>query len=84
MDEESLPGFQVEFLEAFRAVEQMDWDRIDEARGGASLSSSCPPSVYRNPDVPAYEEIRWQRKDRPDHETFLERLDTAMDRYTVS
>ncbi|MGB5695044.1 MAG: thiamine pyrophosphate-dependent enzyme [Polyangiales bacterium] len=40
--------------------------------------------VYQNPDVPTYEEIRWQRKQRPDHETFLERLDVAMDRYTVS
>jgi N-acetyl-beta-hexosaminidase len=40
--------------------------------------------LYQNPDVPAYEEIRWQRQDRPDHRTFLERLDAAMDRYTVT
>jgi hypothetical protein len=40
--------------------------------------------LYQNPDIPAYEEIRWSRQDRPDHPTFLERLDAAIDRYTVS
>jgi hypothetical protein len=40
--------------------------------------------LYRNPDVPTYEEIRRQRRDRPDHETFLARLNAAMDRYTVT
>jgi hypothetical protein len=39
--------------------------------------------IYQNPDVPAYEEIRWNRKERPDHQTFVQRLDAAMDRYTV-
>jgi hypothetical protein len=40
--------------------------------------------LYQNPDVPAYEEIRWGRQDRPDHPTFLKRLDSVLDRYTVS
>ena len=40
--------------------------------------------LYQNPDVPTYEEIRWQRTDRLDRQTFLERLDAEMDRYTVS
>ena len=40
--------------------------------------------LYQDREVPAYEEIRWQRTARPDHETFLQRLDAAMDHYTVS
>jgi hypothetical protein len=40
--------------------------------------------IYHNPDVPAYEEIRRSRQDRPDHQTFVQRLDAAMDRYSVS
>jgi hypothetical protein len=57
---------------------------INEAQRAAVSVDPAPMGlVYRNPDVPAYEEIRWSRQDRPDHETFVQRLDTAMERYTV-
>ena len=57
------------------------------AKGG-TFSVTVDPApmglLYQNPDVPAYEEIRWQRKARPDREAFLQRLDAAMDLHTVS
>jgi 2-oxoglutarate/2-oxoacid ferredoxin oxidoreductase subunit beta len=39
--------------------------------------------IYQNPEVPTYEEIRWNRQDRPDHPTFVARLSQAIDRYAV-
>jgi len=58
---------------------------INEAQRVAVTVDPAPMGLlYQNPDVPAYEEIRWQRQDRPDHRTLLERLDAAMDRYTVT
>lgn len=40
--------------------------------------------IYWNPDVPTYEEIRHSYAQALDQEEFLTRLDTMMDRYTVS
>lgn len=40
--------------------------------------------IYRNPDLPTYEDIRWARRERPDHETFVDRLGKAFDRYAVN
>ena len=58
---------------------------INEAQRVAVNVDPAPMGlIYQNPDVPAYEEIRWSRQDRPDHQTFIQRLDAAMDRYTVS
>jgi 2-oxoglutarate ferredoxin oxidoreductase subunit beta len=57
---------------------------INEAQRAAVSVDPAPMGlVYRNPDIPAYEEIRWSRQDRPDHETFVQRLDTTMERYTI-
>ena len=58
---------------------------INEAQRVAVSVDPAPMGLlYQNPDVPAYEEIRWGRQDRPDHPTFLKRLDAVLDRYTVS
>jgi hypothetical protein len=49
-------------MEAFWAVEQMEWDAADEARGGGAIedpeearrvaaAAVLPPSVYKSPDV---------------------------------
>jgi len=65
-------------------VQAHDHRDINEAQRVAVSVDPCPMGlVYQNPDVPSYEEIRWQRQERPDHRTFLQRLDTAMDGYTV-
>jgi 2-oxoglutarate ferredoxin oxidoreductase subunit beta len=39
--------------------------------------------IYRNTELPTYEEIRAERCQRPDHETFVRRLDRVLDRYAV-
>lgn len=39
--------------------------------------------LYHNPDLPAYEDIRHGRHECPDHDTFVNRLDQVMDRFTV-
>ena len=39
--------------------------------------------IYHNPDLPTSEEIRVKNAPRPDHETFIKRLDNMMDRYAV-
>jgi hypothetical protein len=39
--------------------------------------------IYHNPDLPTYEETRFSRRKRPDHATFLDKLDKAIDRYAV-
>ncbi len=58
---------------------------INEAQRVAVSVDPAPMGLlYRNADLPTYEDIRWQRTDRPDREAFLERLDAAMDRYTVT
>jgi 2-oxoglutarate ferredoxin oxidoreductase subunit beta len=62
-----------------------DHRNINEAQRVAVTVDPAPMGLlYQNPEVPAYEEIRWQRKAKPDYETFLQRLDAAMDNYTVS
>jgi 2-oxoglutarate ferredoxin oxidoreductase subunit beta len=66
-------------------VQAHDHRNINEAQRVAVTVDPAPMGLlYENTEVPAYEDIRWQRKDRPDHETFLERLDAVMDQYTVS
>jgi 2-oxoglutarate ferredoxin oxidoreductase subunit beta len=58
---------------------------INEAQRIAVAADPAPMGlIYENPEVPVYEEIRRQRQDRPDRATFLRRLDTALDRYTVT
>lgn len=59
-------------------------DINDAQRAAVSVDPAPMGLLYRNADLPAYEDIRWQRTDRPDRKTFLERLDAAMDRYTVT
>jgi 2-oxoglutarate ferredoxin oxidoreductase subunit beta len=62
-----------------------DHRNINEAQRVAVTVDPAPMGLlYQNPELPAYEEIRWQRKDKPDYETFLQRLDATMDNYTVS
>ncbi|MEZ5277359.1 MAG: thiamine pyrophosphate-dependent enzyme [Opitutaceae bacterium] len=57
---------------------------INEAQRVAVTVDPAPMGlIYRNPDVPTYEDIRWGRQERPDHETFVQRLDRALDRYAV-
>ena len=57
---------------------------INEAQRVAVTVDPAPMGlIYSDPNVPCYEEIRWNRADRLDHRTFLERLDAVMDRYTV-
>lgn len=61
-----------------------DHRNIDAARQVAGTVDPAPMGLlYRNPDIPVYEEVRWNRRERPDHATFLKRLDAAMDRYAV-
>lgn len=58
---------------------------INEAQRVALTVDPAPMGlVYHNPDVPSYEEVRWNRRDQPDHQTFVQRLGAVMDRYTVS
>lgn len=58
---------------------------INEAQRVAVTVDPAPMGLlYQNPEVPTYEEIRWQRKERLDREGFLASLDAVMDRYTVS
>ncbi len=57
---------------------------INEALKVAARVDPAPMGlIYHNPDLPAYEDIRHSRAKRPDHETFLDRLDKVMDRYAV-
>jgi hypothetical protein len=66
-------------------VQPHDHGNINEAQRVAVTVDPAPMGLlYQNTEVPAYEEIRWQRKARPDHEAFLQRLDAAMDVHTVS
>ena len=58
---------------------------INEAQRVAVTVNPAPMGlIYRNPNVGCYEEIRWNRTERLDHRTFVDRLDSLMDRYTVS
>lgn len=58
---------------------------IHQAQRVATTVDPAPMGLlYRNPDLPAYEDVRWERRERPDHETFLQRLDQAFDRYAVN
>ena len=58
---------------------------INEAQRVAVNTDPAPMGLlYHNPDIPTYEEIRFGRQERPDHRTFLERLDSVMDGYTVT
>jgi 2-oxoglutarate ferredoxin oxidoreductase subunit beta len=57
---------------------------LNEAQRVAATVDPAPMGLlYHNPDVPTYEEIRADRCKRPDHETFIQRLDDVLDRYTV-
>ena len=57
---------------------------IDQALSVAAKVDPAPMGlIYHNPDLPTYEEIRINHARRPDHDTFLERLDGMMDRYAV-
>jgi 2-oxoglutarate ferredoxin oxidoreductase subunit beta len=56
---------------------------LNEAQRVAAITEPAPMGLlYRNPDLPTYEEIHGNRN-RPDHETFLQRLDQMLDRHTV-
>ena len=57
---------------------------INEALQVAAAVDPAPMGlIYHNPDLPTYEETRFSRRDRPDHDTFIERLDQMMDRFAV-
>lgn len=61
-----------------------DHFNINEAQRVAVTTDPSPMGlIYRNPDLPVYEEVRWNRREQPDHATFVERLEQVMDRYTV-
>ena len=66
------------------AAQPHDHRDINEAQRVAVTVDPAPMGlIYQNPDVPTYEEIRWETQERLDHKTFVERLDAAMDRYAV-
>lgn len=57
---------------------------LNEAQRIAASVDPCPMGlIYRNSDLPTYDEIRAERGQRPDHKTFLQRLDAVLDRYSV-
>jgi len=57
---------------------------LNEAQRVAATVDPAPMGLlYRNPDLPTYEEIRAERCQRPDHQTFLKRLDRVLDRHAV-
>ncbi|MGC9451149.1 MAG: thiamine pyrophosphate-dependent enzyme [Oceanipulchritudo sp.] len=57
---------------------------IDSALSVAAKTDPAPMGlIYHNPRLPAYEDLRNSRAPRPDHETFLKRLNGVMDRYAV-
>ena len=57
---------------------------INAAQRVAVTTDPAPMGLlYRNPDLPVYEEVRWNRRDVPDHEAFIQRLGDAIDRYAV-
>jgi 2-oxoglutarate ferredoxin oxidoreductase subunit beta len=57
---------------------------LDEALTVAARADPAPMGlIYRNKNLPTYEEIRSERCKRPDHDTFLKRLDSVLDRYAV-
>jgi len=57
---------------------------INEAQRVAVTVDPAPMGlIYRNPDLPTYEDIRWGRQDHPDYETLLKRLDQTIDHYRV-
>jgi 2-oxoglutarate ferredoxin oxidoreductase subunit beta len=57
---------------------------LNEALTVAARVDPAPMGlIYRNPDLPTYETIRSERCKRPDHGTFLKRLDSVLDRYAV-
>jgi len=57
---------------------------LNAAQKVASVTDPAPMGlVYHNPDVPTYEDVRFQRREQPDHATFIRRLDKAFDRYAV-
>ncbi len=61
-----------------------DHGNINEAQRVAATVDPAPMGlIYHNPDIPTYEEARFGRRSRPDHETFVRRLDEVMDRYAV-
>ena len=66
-------------------VEAHDHRNINEAQRVAVTVDPAPMGLlYQDTDVPAYEDIRWQRTERPNHATLVERLDALMDQYTVT
>lgn len=57
---------------------------INEALKVAAQVDPAPMGlIYHNPELPTYEDTRFGRRKRPDHETFVKRLDETMDRYAV-
>ena len=57
---------------------------INEAQRVAVTVDPAPMGLlYNDPTLPSYEEVRWSRTERVDHPTFIERLESLMDRYTV-
>ena len=62
-----------------------DQYNLNEAQRVAATLEPAPMGlIYRNPELPTYDEIRAQRRSKPlNHEAFIQRLDTELDRYTV-
>ncbi len=52
-------------------------------RVAATVDPAPMGLIYRNQALPTYEEIRSDRCRRPDHDTFIKRLDEVFDRYSV-
>lgn len=57
---------------------------LNEAQRVAATVDPAPMGLlYQNRDLPTYEDTRAKRCKRPDHDTFLQRLDNILDRYAV-
>lgn len=57
---------------------------LNEAQRVAATVDPAPMGLlYRNKDLPTYEDTRARRCKRPDHDTFIKRLDDVLDRYAV-
>ena len=64
--------------------QEHDHSDINEAQKVATTVDPAPMGlIYHNPNVPTYEDTRMSRRDRPDHENFIKRLDSTLDRYAV-
>lgn len=66
-------------------VQRHDCRDLDLARRVAQCTAPAPMGLlYRNPDVPTYDDIRTSQVQKPTRTEFLRRLDAEFDKYAVN